>query len=85
VPQCRNRVRLSAMSTATSIQIQVNGEGMTLPAGASCADVLQRLGISEQQRLAVEVNETIVPRSQLGDHQLADGDRMEVIQAIGGG
>ncbi len=74
------------MSTETStIQVQVNGEGMALAAGATCADVLERLGVDQQQRLAVEVNEAIVPRSQLNEHRLADGDRVEVIQAIGGG
>ncbi len=74
------------MSTETqTIQVQVNGEGMALAQGATCAEVLQRLGVDAQQRLAVEVNEAIVPRSQLNDYRLADGDRVEVIQAIGGG
>ncbi|MFP4146095.1 MAG: sulfur carrier protein ThiS [Halorhodospira sp.] len=74
------------MSTAANtIQVQVNGEGISLPAGATCADVLGRLGVDEQQRFAVEVNETIVPHSQLREHRLAEGDRVEVIQAIGGG
>ena len=68
-----------------SIRVQVNGESMELSAGASCMEVLERLGVPEHGRLAVEVNEAIVPRSQLADHRLADGDRVEVIQAIGGG
>ncbi|MBK1725520.1 thiamine biosynthesis protein ThiS [Halorhodospira neutriphila] len=67
------------------MHVRINGEAAQLPAGASCADVLARLGITEQRRLAVERNEQIVPRSRLAEQELADGDRIEVIQAIGGG
>jgi sulfur carrier protein len=37
------------------------------------------------QRLAIEVNLEIVPRSRYGEYQLADGDRVEIVNAIGGG
>jgi sulfur carrier protein len=37
------------------------------------------------QRFAVEVNEELVPRSLHGGRALADGDRVEVVHAIGGG
>ncbi len=76
---------MTAKDHTQTIHVQVNGDPMEFPAGACCADVLERLGIPEQQRLAMEVNETIVPRSQLSQRTLVDGDRVEVIQAIGGG
>ena len=46
--------------------------------------LLQEMGFSER-RVAVEVNREIVPRSQHGDFQLQDNDRVEVVFAIGGG
>lgn len=48
------------------------------------AALLQEMGFSER-RVAVEVNREIVPRSQHGDFQLQDNDRVEVVFAIGGG
>jgi len=40
---------------------------------------------SAGQRFAVELNEELVPRSTHADRLLADGDRIEVVHAIGGG
>ncbi len=86
MPQRREKRYTAPMSTQQpTICVQVNGEAWELSQGTTCAEVLQRLGVPQQRRLAVEVNEAIVPRSQLAEHQLADGDRLEVIQAIGGG
>jgi sulfur carrier protein len=66
------------------MQIQVNGEAMEFGEGATVADVIQRMALSGK-RLAVEVNEDIVPRSQHPAHSLSEGDRVEVVHAIGGG
>ncbi|BCU07769.1 sulfur carrier protein ThiS [Allochromatium tepidum] len=37
------------------------------------------------QRFAIEVNAELVPRSRFAEHRLAVGDRVEIIQAVGGG
>ena len=37
------------------------------------------------RRVAVEVNREIVPRSLHAQHALREGDRVEIVQAIGGG
>jgi len=37
------------------------------------------------QRFAVEVNAELVPRSRFAEHRLAVGDKVEIIQAVGGG
>lgn len=66
------------------MQIQVNGEAMTFESGATVADLIQRMAL-EGKRLAVEVNEDIVPRSEHPRFSLSDGDRVEVVHAIGGG
>lgn len=66
------------------MQIQVNGEPVQLSAGASIADLIQQMALAGK-RLAVEVNEDIVPRSRHPEFILSDGDRVEIVQAIGGG
>ena len=66
------------------MQIQLNGEAMELPAGSTVAVLIEKLALAGK-RLAVEVNEDIVPRSQHPEFILNDGDRVEVVHAIGGG
>jgi sulfur carrier protein len=66
------------------MQIIVNGNSTELPDGASMADLIERLALAGQ-RLAVEVNEELVPRSRFQAHRLESGDRVEIIHAVGGG
>ena len=66
------------------MQILLNGESLELPDGATVADLLVRLDLTGR-RVAVELNLDIVPRSQHATTALVDGDRLEVVHAIGGG
>jgi sulfur carrier protein len=66
------------------MHVQVNGESREVPDGTTVADLVADLA-SAGQRFAVEVNEELVPRSTHADRRLADGDRIEVVHAIGGG
>jgi sulfur carrier protein len=66
------------------MQIQVNGATIVLPAGATIATLIEQMVLAGK-RLAVEVNEDIVPRSQHSEFTLSEGDRVEVVHAIGGG
>ena len=66
------------------MKIEVNGEPRELSAGTTVADLIDQLSLTGK-RLAVELNEDIVPRSQHADIRLNDGDRVEVVHAIGGG
>ena len=66
------------------MQIIVNGNSTELPDGASMADLIERLSLAGQ-RLAVEVNEELLPRSRFEAHRLESGDRVEIIHAVGGG
>lgn len=61
----------------------LNGESRELPARLTIAELITLLEV--RGRYAVEVNGEIVPRSQHGEQRLADGDRVEVVAAIGGG
>ncbi|KPQ02895.1 sulfur carrier protein ThiS [Marinobacter sp. HL-58] len=66
------------------MQVQVNGAPMELPDEATVAVLIDQLALAGK-RLAVEVNEDIVPRSQHTEFNLSEGDRVEVVHAIGGG
>lgn len=62
----------------------VNGEPYELPEPATIAALLARLGIVAA-RVAVEVNEAVVPRGTYDAHRLAVGDRVEIVHFVGGG
>jgi len=66
------------------MRLTVNGDQIELPAPATLATLAARLELAGQ-RVAFEVNGTIVPRSQRDAHALREGDRVEVVTAIGGG
>ncbi|GAB4476366.1 MAG: sulfur carrier protein ThiS [Burkholderiaceae bacterium] len=67
-----------------TLSVVVNGAPQTLDAGATVADLLVRMDAAGK-RVAVERNGEIVPKSRHGDTRLADGDRLEVVIAVGGG
>ncbi|MFC4160158.1 sulfur carrier protein ThiS [Chitinimonas lacunae] len=66
------------------IAITVNGEVRQIPAGLSIAGLIDSLG-HHGRRIAVERNGEIVPRSEHPHTELAAGDRLEVVVAVGGG
>ena len=66
------------------ISITVNGEQHPLERTLSCSELLQRLDLAGR-RVALERNGEIVPRSRLPEQVLADGDRIEIVVAVGGG
>lgn len=63
----------------------VNGEERLLRDGATVADVVAEMGRDGGRGLAVAVNGEVVSRSRWGDAELAENDRVEVLEAIGGG
>jgi thiamine biosynthesis protein ThiS len=62
----------------------VNGESRTVPEGCTVEGLLVRLGV-ERRRIAVAVNRDVVPRSRFATHPLGSGDRVEILEAVGGG
>jgi sulfur carrier protein len=66
------------------MHIIVNGNPTEIPDGTDMAGLIDRLELTGQ-RLAVEVNEELIPRSQFARHGLSSGDRVEIIHAVGGG
>ena len=66
------------------IHVLLNGEPRHLDPGATIAALLDAEGLA-QRRVAVEVNGEIVPRGRQAEHALADGDKVEIVHALGGG
>ncbi len=66
------------------MKLVINGEAHTFDAPLTLAELIERLGLTGR-RIAVEHNLEIVPRSQFAETRLADGDRLEIVHAIGGG
>ena len=66
------------------IKVTLNGAPREFPAPLTFAQLLQEMAVAGQ-RLAVERNGEIVPRSRFGEARVADGDRIEIVVAVGGG
>lgn len=66
------------------MKILVNGELREFDNTAVVADVVAKLGL-ENKRIAVELNKEILPLDLYGSTALKDADRLEIVQAIGGG
>lgn len=69
---------------AETVEVVVNGESRRIRSGASLADLVAELGLSES-RIAVELNRRIVPHGRYAEEFLKEGDRIEIVRAIGGG
>ena len=65
------------------MNIIVNGSARELSPACSVAELLSMLEI--RGRYAVEIDGELVPRSQHAARRLQAGERVEIVQAIGGG
>ena len=66
------------------VRLTVNGEERRFETALSVRALLTELGL-EPAKIAVERNREIVPRSQYDAVAIMDGDRLEIVQFIGGG
>jgi len=66
------------------MEIFLNGKPLPIEENDNVAALLTKLDL-DNKRLAVEVNLEIIPRSQFDRHILSAGDKVEIVQAIGGG
>ena len=66
------------------IQVIVNGAAHRLEQPLDLAALLARLEL-QGKRIAVERNGEIVPKSVHASTLVADGDRLEIVAAVGGG
>jgi thiamine biosynthesis protein ThiS len=66
------------------LEILVNGAARVVPAGCTVAALLAELDV-RGRRVAVARNREVVPRSRFALEALAAGDRVEILEAVGGG
>ncbi len=66
------------------MNLRVNGEERRFDGVDDVAGLVRALGL-DPRKIAVELNLEIVPRSTYAKAQLADGDRLEIVQFVGGG
>ncbi len=66
------------------ITLILNGKSHSFDANLNLSHLLEHLSLAGK-KLAIERNGDLVPRSQYADCQVADGDRFEIVMAVGGG
>jgi len=66
------------------MNIYVNGETKTVPEGFTAEQLVESLALTGR-RLAMEVNQEIVPRSTFASHVFHPNDAIEIVHAVGGG
>ena len=67
-----------------NMHVQINGEERDFEGPLTVETVLQRLGF-DPRKIAVERNLEIVPKSEHASTVIEDGDKIEVVQFVGGG
>jgi sulfur carrier protein len=75
---------LAALYYFNMIEICVNGSTKAYEAPLAVADLLRRMALAGK-KVAVERNGEIVPRGEHASTLLANGDRLEIVAAVGGG
>lgn len=73
-----------AVPVSERLPLLVNGDHHSVPAGCTVAQLLALLDIG-RRRIAVAVNRDVVPRSAFETHRLGKDDRIEILEAVGGG
>ncbi|EXI76859.1 MAG TPA: sulfur carrier protein ThiS [Candidatus Accumulibacter phosphatis] len=66
------------------MELLINGESRLFPSSLTVAELVVALDHGGK-RIAVERNGEIVPRGRHAETALADGDRIEIVVAVGGG
>ena len=66
------------------MQITLNGRPETLDSATTLGRLLTQLKL-EPIRVAVEINEDLIPRKTFAKTVLRDGDRIEIVTLVGGG
>ncbi len=77
-------MKYPGFGASLAMKLFVNGEAAEMPEGATVAALLEQLGLP-QKGVAVERNREIVPKSAYWETRLAEGDRIEIVQFVGGG
>ena len=66
------------------ISISINGKSEQFDKPVSITELIEHMQIGNK-RIAIERNGEIIPRGQFNTQMLADGDKLEIVVAVGGG
>jgi thiamine biosynthesis protein ThiS len=66
------------------VNLLVNGDPRAVPSDYTVAKLIDALGL-QTGRIAIAVNRDVVPRSAFATHRLVADDRVEILEAVGGG
>ena len=72
------------MTDPIHITITINGEPKPLAVATTVTALVAQLELTAQ-RLAIELNRDILPRTQWAETTLNDGDKLEIVHFVGGG
>ena len=66
------------------MKLHINGEEKTFDSPLTLAALVETLGM-KPDRVAVELNREIAPRTSWAETTLNEGDRLEIVHFVGGG
>jgi sulfur carrier protein len=72
------------MTSSAEIVIQLNGEPYALLGDARIGALIERLKL-KRGRVAVEINQAVVPKAKWDSVEIRAGDRVEIVNFVGGG
>ena len=72
------------LEISSLIALTINGEARRFEQPLNCRQLIEQLSLAGK-RVALERNGEIVPRGRLAEQRLAEGDRLEIVVAVGGG
>ncbi|HMV48769.1 MAG TPA: sulfur carrier protein ThiS [Blastocatellia bacterium] len=75
---------LPIMPAVNTIEIIINGEPREIAAQSKVTDLVSLLDLTAQ-RLAIELNLSILPRAVWAETTLQTGDKLEIVHFVGGG
>lgn len=81
---CVLKLEAGGQELAATMTLHINGEKRDFPDGLTVAALVAQLGM-KPDRVAVELNLEIVPRTQWDTIALKNGDKLEVVHFVGGG
>jgi len=64
--------------------VTVNGEELEVKSSTTAEHLISQLKYQDQ-RIALEINEAIIPKSRHAEFALRENDKIEIIKAVGGG
>ena len=72
------------MNGQSTIEIIVNSNAHEVNPGARVTDLIKQLELAPE-RIAIELNLSILPRAKWAETELRPGDKLEIVHFVGGG